>query len=105
MAGVVIVEFYSGKEPLTFTGDSSLVAENLIIESCKYLKIGPVARPLFSLWNPSDSLWFPLNKEFEVRNGTTWNLHLRLRFKAPSIKCLIVSIIIYYILVLCCIHL
>ncbi|KAG8180450.1 hypothetical protein JTE90_022795 [Oedothorax gibbosus] len=89
MAGAVTVEFYSGKESLTFNGEDSLVAEDLIIESCKYLKIGPVARPLFSLWNPSDSLWFPLNKEFEIKNGQQWYLHLRLRFKAPSVKDLI----------------
>ncbi|GFY60177.1 tyrosine-protein kinase hopscotch [Trichonephila inaurata madagascariensis] len=88
MSGFIRIEFYSGKDPLEYTGNNAFVVENLVVEACKYLRIGPVARHLFSLWNPAESLWYPLNKELNIQYGRVWNLYLRVRFKTPNIALL-----------------
>ncbi|CAL1263363.1 unnamed protein product [Larinioides sclopetarius] len=88
MVGIIRINFYTGNEPLDFSGNASYLAEDLVIESCKYLYIGPVARHLFGLWNFSESLWFPSNKEVKVLNGDIKNFYLRLRFRTPSITSL-----------------
>ncbi|GFT60177.1 tyrosine-protein kinase, partial [Nephila pilipes] len=88
MSRFIRIEFYSGKEPLECSQNNSYLVEDLVVKSCKYLKIGPVARHLFSLWDPSESLWYPANKELNRQNGRSWNLFLRVRFKPPSIALL-----------------
>ncbi|GIY34752.1 tyrosine-protein kinase [Caerostris extrusa] len=97
MAGVIAIQFYLEKEPLKFSGNT-YVAEDLIVESCKHLKIGPVGRHLFGLWSPSDSLWFPPNKVLKTVNGCVLNLYLRVRFLTPVVSCLRVSLLVFIFL-------
>ncbi|KAF8794893.1 Tyrosine-protein kinase JAK2 like protein [Argiope bruennichi] len=88
MVGTIRINFYTGNEPLDFFGNSSYIAEDLVIESCKYLHIGPVARHLFGLWSFSQSLWFPPSKELKVPDEDILNFYLRLRFRTPNITSL-----------------
>lgn len=92
MSGIIRINFYTGNEPLDFSGNASYIAEDLVIASCKYLHIGPVARHLFGLWSFNQSLWFPPNKEFLVPDGEILNFYLRLRFRTPNITSLRVSV-------------
>lgn len=101
----IIIEFFTGEKPLEKTQDTqaSFTVETLIIESCKYLNIGPCARHLFGLWCPLDGLWLPPSMKIHLSNNKTWLLHLKIRFKVPSVRRLVVSnkcfdfYLIYYI--------
>lgn len=93
MESKIIIEFFTGEKPLEKTQDTqtSFTVETLVIESCKYLNIGPRARHLFGLWCPLDNLWLPPSMKIHLSNNKTWLLHLKIRFKVPSVKRLVVS--------------
>ncbi|XP_015930975.1 tyrosine-protein kinase JAK2 [Parasteatoda tepidariorum] len=88
MEAVVNIEFYTQEKPMVFQGEDCYVVEDLIIESCKYLGIGPLPRHLFGLYSPLYKIWFPLCSELRDI-GKTWDLCLRLRYRLPSTKRLI----------------
>lgn len=92
MEGKIIVEFFNIEKPLVFNTEKCYVVENIIIESCKYLNISPIARHLFGLWCQSDGLWLPASMNVKLKNGKTWTVRLKIRFKVPNIKRLVVSI-------------
>lgn len=91
MENKIVVEFFTGEKPLIFNSENCYIVENIIIESCKHLNIGPVARHLFGLWCQSDGLWLPPSMKINILNDKTWTVRLKLRFKVPSIKRLVVS--------------
>ena len=91
MDSKIIIEFYTGEKPLEFNAQTCYTVENIVIESCKYLNIGPFARHLFGLWCPSDGLWLPPNMKIHLSNSKNRLLHLKIRFKVPTVKRLVVS--------------
>lgn len=89
MESQITVEFCTSEKSLVFNSDNFYVVEKIIIESCKYLHIGPLARHLFGLWSQSDGLWLPPSMKLYLSNGKKWTLYLKLRFRTPNIKRLI----------------
>lgn len=96
MENKIIVEFFTGEKPLEFTSEASYIVENIVIQCCKYLNIGPLARHLFGLWCLSNGLWLPPSMKIHLSNNNkTWTFRLKVRFKVPSIKRLVVRF--YYL--------
>lgn len=91
MESKIIVEFFTVQKPLVFNTEKYYVVENIVIESCKHLNISPIARHLFGLWCQSDGLWLPPSRKIQLLKDKTWTVRLKIRFKVPSIKRLIVS--------------
>lgn len=96
MDNKITVEFCTPEKPLFFCTENFYVVEKLTIESCKYLNIGPLARHLFGLWSQADGLWLPPSMKLYLTNGKNWTLSLKVRFRTPNIKRLIVSISFLY---------
>ncbi|XP_065205538.1 tyrosine-protein kinase hopscotch [Planococcus citri] len=64
--------------------DSKTTAEDLIIETCKNLKIGPVARHLFAVRIKAKSIWLHLSANIE---GIPYkDFEFRMRFAVPDMN-------------------
>lgn len=59
-------------------------AEEVILYICKLFDIGPVARHLFALRNPSTKSWMVLSKEIETTKNITYEFALR--FNVPNVE-------------------